>query len=442
VSDDFLLPHSETREAAIVARLLVDPAQLPVLSGSLSAEDFYDPTWRAAYSAMQRLSQEHRTIDIEGLRPALGADADELARSLGELTAGHRAPVDEYARDIRGDAFKRRLVGTLQTVIAKASKVDAPVLLAELTAAVQRIGSGMEDGALLSPDQAIDFYTRESEARARGERRGLSWGLPSMDNVLLPAYGGEMVVLAARPSVGKTALAEMIADHWAHTAEYPVLFASLEMGVDSILDRTIARTADIPGGKVISGNLSKVESALAEKTLLERRGVALWYLDDPYATTSSVRAAAARVRLLAGGIGGIVIDYLQLLKDPGDQEVQRVTKISRQVKAMAREFSAPTLALSQLNRASANRDDTRPRLQDLRESGAIEQDADRVFGLWRTSLESTETEVIVLKARQGKTGTVYLDYIGEHFRFEEPGSADRGAWNAAEASVQDAVGLL
>lgn len=415
------LPHSEPLEAALLARLLVDPAQLPVIAGKLGAEDFYCAPWRGAYVAMQALSAGRKTVDIESLRAAIGDDADDLALRLSELTAGHRAPLDEYADMVRGFAFRRRLIGTLSRVIATAEReASQEALLSDLHDSVLRISEGLEDGALMSPIQAVEAYERVLTERARGERVGLTWGIKALDALLLPARGGEMIVIGARPSVGKTVLAEQIADRWARQGPHPVLFASLEMPVDSLLDRTIARESGLPGMDVVRGLLSEAATVRANEALQGRRSVGVWYLDDSYATTASLRAAAARVRLLAGGLTGVVVDYMQLLKDPHDSEVTRVTRISRQLKALAREFNVPVLVLSQLSRASANREDQHPRLQDLRESGAIEQDADRVLGLWRPTLQSSYADVDVLKARQGITGRIYLDYDGDHFRFVEP----------------------
>lgn len=419
---DQKLPHSESLEAAIVARLLADPEQLPVLVDLVRPEDFYIATWRKAYTAMQHLSARRQTVDIETLRAKIGTDADDVASRLRDITIGHRAPLEEYADQLRTYAFRRRVIGALERVSSRAHTADSrDAILADLQDALVGIASGMEQGNLLSPNQAIDLYEATMVERSKGERTGLTWGIRALDNDMAPARPGEMIVLAARPSIGKTVLAEQIADHWAHVGQQPILFASLEMGVDSLLDRTVSRLSDLPSSTVIRGILTKEEQARALEVVSRRREVGVWYLDDPYATTASVRAAAAKVRILAGGIGGIVVDYLQLLKDPGESEVQRVTRLSRQIKAIALEYKVPLLALSQLNRAPEMRDDSHPRLSDLRESGAIEQDADRVLGLWRPDRSSEEADLEVLKSRQGKAGfRISLDYDGEHFRFTNP----------------------
>jgi replicative DNA helicase len=267
---------------------------------------------------------------------------------------------------------------------------------------------------------AVDNYLQVMDERSRGERLGLGWGMEELDQILLPARGGELILIAARPSIGKTVLGEQIASHWAALGPHPVIFASLEMPVDSLLDRTISRISKIGGRDVVRGILTDAQNLKVLGVLEDRRQVGLWYLDDSYATTSSIRAAAARVRMLAGGVSAIVVDYLGLLKDHHESEVTRVTRISRQLKAIAREFNVPLLALSQLNRASTAREDTHPRLQDLRDSGALEQDADRVLGLWRPDLGSAVAHLDVLKARQGTTGRIHLGFDGDHFQFVSP----------------------
>lgn len=435
--------HPDNAEAALVSRLLVDPQQLAVIAGSLRPEDFYSSTWRKAYAGMQQLSTAQQSVDIVALQGIIGEDANELARRVGDLGAAHRAPLEDYVQMIQTAAFRRRLIATLEQLTMRAQTVGSrETLLAELQDAVMQTAAGVEQGNLLSSSKAIDHYIETLAERGQGQRNGLSWGLKALDDMLSPAQGGEMIVVAARPSVGKTVLAEQIADHWAHTAPYPVLFASLEMSVDSLLDRTVARVSGVPGHEVIRGILDHKGKASVDSALAARRDVGLWYLDDPYAQTSSIRAAAAKVRIMAGGLSGIVIDYLQLLKDPGDAEVQRVTKMSRQAKAIAREFGVPMLALSQLNRAVTAREDQHPKLHDLRESGALEQDADRVLGLYRETLQSREADVEVLKARQGVTGRIPLSYDGEHFRFGEPDMFLREELTSAEESNEGLLDLI
>ena len=410
------LPHNAEAEAALVARLYADPSTIPVVSGMVRPEDIYDPEVRTVYSAMTFLSLAKRAIDMVTLSER-GVDEVAINNILSAAGPLYRAPVDEYVSIVRRDAQRRRIIESLERVTRDAyEREDVESILSALADASSTIAQGAEAGRLLSPAQASDSYADTLTRRLSGEAAGLTWGLRDLDKLMQPAAGGEMVVIAARPGVGKTTLAETIAETW---AEYgPVLFCSLEMSVPQLLDRSIARHARIPSPDIIRGRLSADQERLARDVAASRREVSIWYLDDPFAQTGTVRAAAARVRILSGGLVGIVIDYLQLLKDGTgiESEVQRVTRISRQVKALAREYDVPVLCLSQLSRAVESRDDKHPKLYDLRESGAIEQDADRVLGLYRVSGEQ-KMDVELLKNRQGPVGirSVYLDT--EYCRF-------------------------
>ena len=410
------LPHNPDAEAALVARLYTDPGIIPVIAGNVRPEDIYDPEVRAVYAAMVSLSLEKRSIDIVTLGER-GVDEVAINNLLSSAGPLYRSDVEEYSSIVRRDAQRRRIIESLEGVTRKAyEEEDVETILSSLADASATIAQGAEAGRLLSPAQASEAYRETLARRMAGDDPGLPWGLRDLDSLMQPAAGGEMIVLAARPGVGKTTLAETIAETWALSG--PVLFCSLEMSVPQLLDRSIARHARIPSPDIIRGRLTADQERLARDVAASRKDVDLWYLDDPFAQTGSLRAAAARVRILAGGLVGIVVDYLQLLKDGGgnESEVQRVTRISRQVKAIAREYEVPVLCLSQLSRAVESRDDKHPKLYDLRESGAIEQDADRVLGLYRVSGES-KMDVELLKNRQGPVGlrTIYLDT--EYCRF-------------------------
>lgn len=401
------LAFTEDAEAALIARILFDPSELSTLHGRLTPEDFGSSRYREVFRAMQALDADHRAIDIVTLSEYV--PEAELRDLVREYTLTHRAPLDEYATIIKREAFRRRAVTGLEAVVARANgSADKASILSDIQEIASSLARNADEGRLLSPDQAVEAYRAVVAEREAGTRRGLTYGIWSLDEILQPAQGGEMIVLAARPSVGKTALAEMVADHW--SAQGPVLFVSLEMSLTQLLDRAISRGGL---GGTTRGALTPEVAMLVRERAETRRAVKVWYLDDPYARTSSVRAAAARVRLLAGGVSAIVIDYLQLLKDGNDKtEVARVTGISRDVKALAREYDVPVLALSQLNRAVMAREDQHPKLHDLRESGAIEQDADVVIGLHR-ELGSTELDIEVLKNRQGKVGRASVHFDPE-----------------------------
>ncbi len=436
------LPFDEALEGAVVARLFSDPAQLPVVSGSLAPADFYTPLWRKAYIAEQKLSDAGKAVDVVTLGMEIG---DDIERVQERVRDAGRAPVEDYVTLLRGFAFRRRMISARDTLSHRASEErDGDKLLSELHDAVVKISQGYEDGALISPDKAADAYARTLAERAIGARPGLEWPLSTLADLLQPATGGELILVAARPSVGKTVLLEQLADGWAAQSPHPILFASLEMSLDQLFDRAISRATGLPAAQVIRGVLTKEAAVSVNTAVNDRRRVDIWYLDDPFATTNAVRAAAAKVRLLAGGLSGIVVDYIQLLKDRQDlPEVQRVTGISRTLKAIAREFEVPLVAASQLNRLSEHREDKRPKLSDLRESGALEQDADRVLAL-SGPLDQPRRHLEVLKARQGRLGHAELIFDGVHVRFRDAAvvqdEEDSARARAAEESNAVAVG--
>lgn len=388
-------PYSEEAEASIVARALMEPRQIPVVV--LSPDDFYLPEYKKAWAAMRRMSDAGRNIDIVTLR----AEGVELSDPLGRLTTAHRVPLSDYAEIIRGHAFQRRVLGALDEVTRKVyGHTDPIAILADVQTAWGHILQGVDDGRLLSNATVIDQFVTRLEHHVSG----LTYGLRALDEALQPAVGGDMIVVAARPAVGKTALMESVSDHMARGAKFPVLFASLEMSHHQLTQRAVSRYGGIDAERIVRGTLSEADLDTARATLETRRGVNLWYLDDSSATTADVRSAAARVKLMHGGLTAIVIDYLQLLSDRsgGESEVIRVTRISRQVKQMAREFDVPVIVASQLNRGVEQREDKRPKLSDIRESGAIEQDADVVLALWAPSY--SEREIGLLKNRNGPAG--------------------------------------
>jgi len=407
------LPHSRETEQAVIGRLLIDPSKISSISGALRPEYFHVPDYREAYEAMLELTSRNKAVDVV----TLGKDQQVLFDAITSVGQGYSAPLEEYAAIIKDNAFRRQVVLMAARISRQAGgDTSSDDLLVGMSNEVARLSAESDTGKLLSPQQAVAEYRKSLEARATGEP-GLTYGLPALDKLVQPAKGGDMIVIAARPSVGKSALAIQIADHWARVQSKPILFASLEMSVNQLMDREVSRLGNIDASKVTRGEFGIEEAAAAERALDYRSGTGIWYLDDPHGTTATLRGAAAKVRMMAGGLGGIVVDYLQILKDETkESEVQRVTRISRNLKAIAREYDVPIVCLSQLNRSVELREDKHPKLYDLRESGAIEQDADLVIGIYR-DLGTEAVDVDVLKNRQGRVGRVNLRFDLERVTF-------------------------
>lgn len=405
-------------EEAVIASLLIDPLQIPLISDKLHPEDFGDPAYGRAFEAMVALSREHRAVDTI----TLAARGAAIPDTLDILSASRGAGLLDHVALIRDASFRRQVHAEASSVLHATERGESPnEILARLTSLRQTASIG-GDSKLMSAERAAEVYTAEMRKR-KAQGVGLTYGISSLDKILQPAHGGDMVIVAARPSVGKTALAETIADHWASDADLPVLFVSIEMSMAQLMDRAVSRSAGIPAQHIIRGIMSADEEALALETLERRKSVKIWYVDDAYSTTETVRSAAARVALEKGGVRAIVVDYLQILKDPGENDNQRISKVSRNLKATAREFGCPILVLSQLNRQAEYREDPHPRLSDLRDSGAIEQDADVVLGLWRDrrmedEFVDSDMHIDILKNRQGPSGVrILVPFDGDFVSF-------------------------
>lgn len=407
------MSRSDAAEQAIIAALLVDTSQIPVVESRLTGSDFGKP-YGAIFDRMVQMSHEGKRIDVVTLK------SDGYDIPLDVLSILSHARTDDlgpYIEAVLEHSFRRR-VADFGARIQQASQsaADPSEILGELQAFNSALAQEARDHRLVDGGRAATMYLEELQHR-RTSGSGIPYGISPMDALIQPAVGGDMIVVAGRPSMGKTALAEVIADNWAFESPRPVLFVSIEMRLSALIDRAVSRWSEIPAQDLIRGRISADQEILARETLDRRRSVNIWYADDPMATTSSIRAHAARAALQNDGLAGIVVDYLQIVKDAGDQEVQRVTKISRNLKAIAREFDVPLIALSQLSRASENRENKRPRLSDLRESGAIEQDADLVLGLYR---QGHDMEILILKNRQGPAGiSLNLRFDNDTMNFYE-----------------------
>jgi replicative DNA helicase len=398
-------------ERGIVGALLVDPSRVSEVARALDPGHFGTRKYREAYEAMLELVRAGKKVDAINLRYA-GVDTADFG--LSDDTA-----IEDYVEIVKGEAFVRLVekhVDDIEDVISDgASKADIMSALAVMN---HDIALNQKDDRTYTSEHAVEAYHAIREDRkARGV--GLPYGIPALDKYLQPAHGGDLIIACARPSIGKTILAEHVADHWSFESDLPVLFMSIEMSLGQLMDRAVSRWGGVPSSSIVRGVLSEDEDARVNVALEARKGVNIWYVDNPYATTDSVRAAAAEVSMQAGGLRGIVVDYLQLMADKGDNDNQRVSKISRRLKALAREYDCPVLVLSQLSRKPEYREDQHPILSDLRDSGAIEQDADVVLGLYRDrdmEVNDPFMDIDILKNRQGPLARVEVGFDGDHVR--------------------------
>jgi len=448
--NDAGLPANVDAEKTILGAILLDNSAHSEAAERLEADDFSLDSHRRIFLRMTELMDHERAVDIVTL-------AEELAKNkevesvggvayLASLTEGlpRRPVIEEYIRIVKDKSLLRKLMGICSMAIARAAD-QSESALEVLGAAESQLMEVTEKG-LTHGFQSVDEIVRSSFGsidslfdRASHEITGLATGFKQLDIMTSGLQKGELIIIAARPSMGKTALAINIAENAAIYTKAAVAVFSLEMSKESLLRRMMASQAWVDQRNLQTGFLGakdkdKLRNALEQ--LVESR---LFIDDSAGISLAEMRAKARRLKQNNKGLDLIVVDYLQLmsatLPSAGgkryENRTQEVSAISRGLKALAKELDVPVVALSQLSRASERRgDDKRPMLSDLRESGSIEQDADVVAFIHREAYynrdegqsedEKAKSEIILAKQRNGPTGTVHLNFISRFTRFDNP----------------------
>ena len=408
------LPFNAEAEQTLIFRLLLDPRQLALVAGTLQPEHFHTLWCAQAFRAMLALEHDRRAIDQISVEERMGERLPRL-----QVDRLQRGSLEGYAEIVSRDYLRRETIRNLNKALSVAREsTDAEAVVEAVGEAVVAINAGVDAGALADPDQVVESYLGTLKARQMGLSSGLTWGIEALDHRLLPAQPQNMIVIGARPSIGKTALLEFIADHWARLDRGPILFVSLEMSKDELMDRAVSRATGLNTEMLIRGTLTGDQWRLAEESVERLRKVSLWVYDKGSTTVPRIRAEIARVGMLAGRPpAAVVVDYLGLLKDKagGDSEYVRISRISAALKAMAKDFNIPVLVAAQFSRKGEMRRDPMPMLSDFRDSGAIEQDADIAIGLHRTSKLSKTMHVGILKVRQGGGADTQVQL---HFDYE------------------------
>jgi replicative DNA helicase len=446
------MPANVEAEKTILGAILLDNAAHSEAAEKLDSEDFSLDSHRRIFLRMTELMNAQRAVDIVTL-------AHELARYkevesvggvayLASLTEGlpRRPVIEEYIRIVKDKSLLRKLMGICSMAIARAAD-QSESALEVLGAAEAQLMEVTEKGithGFQSLDEIVQhsFGTIDNLYKQSREVTGLATDFTELDRMTSGFQKGELIIIAARPSMGKTALAINIAENAAVHHNSIVAVFSLEMSKESLLRRMLASQAGVDQRKLQTGFLGRedhgrLQSALGQ--LVESR----MFIDDTAGISlAEMRAKARRLKQTHGGLDLVVVDYLQLMsatvpssgKRNYENRTQEVSAISRGLKALAKELNVPVLALSQLSRASERRgDDKRPMLSDLRESGSIEQDADVVAFIHRESYynrgeemsedEKAKSEIILAKQRNGPTGTVHLHFISRYTRFSNPDTA-------------------
>ena len=436
-------PHNDEAERALLGALLVEPHRMPEVAEVVERGDFFSPRHNAVYEAMVALAERSAAIDLVSVGEALsaagrfqevGGRAYLVELSSSVTSAAHAR---HHARIVAETAALRGLIRETGDILAEAYETrpdgdDVKKLLDLAETRIHRVAGGRDKGGAEPIGRAIEeAFRRIDSASHRTGLTGLPTGFYELDDLLCGLNAGELIVLAARPSMGKTALALNILDHAAlHPPEWldrapVVLFFSLEMGQQSIVRRMLCSRARVDAHRLRTGKIPDQDYAKLAEAAGELSTARVFLDDSPGLTVMSMRGRARRLKAKQGGLDLIVVDYLQLMAPPrAESRQQEVSQISRALKDLARELDVPVVALSQLSRAVELRDDKRPQLSDLRESGSIEQDADVVLLLFRGEYyEATDenrglAEVICAKQRNGPTGLVRLQFVPSTMRFE------------------------
>ncbi|MBK6922186.1 MAG: replicative DNA helicase [Deltaproteobacteria bacterium] len=461
------LPHNKEAESAVLGGVLLRNEALGDVIASITDEDFYVPAHRAVFRAMVKLSDRGQPIDIVTLESQLRA-TDEMnlvggIEGLGRLADRYASShnVGAYAELVRQSAAVRNLVVAAQE-IAEEGREELPDVDEFIDSAEKRLLEVNQRGRQGSYRSAKDlihgvFENITERAKLKNPITGVPTTFTKLDEMTGGLQPGDLIILAARPSMGKTALALNFAQNACITqarhmhlpeeerpSRYPTLFFSLEMSAQQLIERILCSEARVDAGKLRGGRLIEQEFAELVRAADRIYRAPLFIDDSASPTILEIRARARRFRQdrqifppapegKRPPLGLIVVDYLQLCrggKGRYDVREQEISEISRGLKAIAKELHVPIIALSQLNRGVDSRADHRPQLSDLRESGAIEQDADVIMFIYREERYMTEeekrkavegaSEVIIGKQRNGPTGTVHLTFVGKHTRFENP----------------------
>ena len=433
-------PHSLEAESCVLGGLLLDTSAWDRVSDVLSESDFYKFEHRLIYASIQTLIGGLRPADVITVYEALLAQGKaDAVGGLGELNAlAQYVPsagnIRRYAEIVRERAILRKLVVASDEIAAEAFNTKGRPVAQILDEAEQKIFKIGEEGSRLrqgfqSMDQLIsDLLGRVDEmSKNPNDITGVPSGFSDFDEMTSGLQSGDLIVLAARPSMGKTALAINIAEHVALGEGLPVAVFSMEMGASQLAIRMVGSIGRIDQGHLRTGKLSDEEWPRLNEAVERLQTVSLFIDETPGLNPSELRANAKKLSRQCGKLGLIVVDYLQLMStgsSDGDNRATELGEISRGLKMLAKELQCPIIALSQLNRGVETRTDKRPMMSDLRESGAIEQDADVIMFIYRDdyynkdSKEPGIAEIIIGKQRNGPTGTVKLAFLKPLTKFE------------------------
>lgn len=429
------LPRDLFSEKALIGCLLLDGGSFDEITDlSLTKADFFHPQYGMIFETIKDLHFASSPIDFITVCSRL-SDSGKLEQVGGQefilnITEeqGSAVNVHQYAKNIKDKSILRDIVRTATKIIEKGTSFngDTEEFIAEVESSFFKLTSETKRGGLKNLKSFLKQNLRdlEDESRNPGEMSGLPTGFGELDKKLLGMQAGQLIILAARPAMGKTSLALNIAVNTCKSTELPVAVFSLEMLSNELSMRILSSHASIDSGRLRTKNFLDTDLRRMADAVRELSSLPIFINDSADVTILDIRSQCRKIKA-EHGLGLVIIDYLQLMsshtKNPSRE--QQISEMSRGLKNLAKEMECPVIALSQLNRAVESRVDKRPGLADLRESGSIEQDADIVLFVYRDEVYNPNTkepgiaEVIVSKNRAGETGSAKLSWIGAQTRF-------------------------
>ncbi len=437
-TDEQILPHSIEAEQSVLGGLMLDASHFDAVAEVVGSADFYKATHRQVFTVMADLLEHEQPIDVITVSEELSRRGElQAVGGLSYLTelasnVAGSTNIPAYARIVRERSTLRQLISAT-TEIARASYNPgalgaddllqmAEKKLLEISEDRPKEGGFSDVNALLrAAVQRIDVLFRSDS-----DLTGVSTGLTELNQRTAGWQPGELIILAARPSMGKTALALNFVETALFTQNKPVLVFSLEMPADSLIMRMLSSVGRIDQGNIRTGKLTEEDWPKLEAAARKLKDKRLYIDDTAGLTPHEVRSRVRKVTREQGKPALIMVDYLQLMHVAGSTEgrTQEISEISRSMKALAKEYECPVICLSQLNRGVESRPNKRPMNSDLRESGAIEQDADVILFIYRDEYYNEESqdkgiaELIIGKQRNGEIGTCRAAFVGKYTRFE------------------------
>ena len=439
MSEDLrILPHDLVAEQSVLGAVFISPETMTSLADELTPDDFYKPANKIVFKTMLSLLEKGEPIDATTMISALTNQGD--ISNIGGITyvveLVNSTPtsknVEHYAKLVKEKATLRKVIADLSDSLSSAYQGDVSIsdIIAKTEKSLLDISNQNAETGFRNVADILDTHMQIVETRSQtdGFVTGLSTGFVGLDKITTGLHEGNLIIFAARPAMGKTALALNVAKYVATIERKPAVIFSLEMGAEELIERMLASEGMVPAYHLKTGNLSTDEWKRLVQAQNNLYDAPIFVNDTAGIRISEIRSNARKLAQETGDLGVIIIDYLQLITGAkGENRQQIVSEISRELKILAKDLKVPIIALSQLSRAVEQRQDKRPMLADLRESGSIEQDADIVAFLYREAYYQKEqgdsqeannvTELILEKNRHGSLGTVKLYFHKEYTKF-------------------------